>query len=625
MGKFRVLFVCGGNSSRSQMAEAFLRSLAGDSASVSSAGVTAEGLHPLAVQVMEEVGIDLSSYTSKSVPELKPKTFDLVITLCEPAREYCRAPGHGPSEKNPVLAGVPLQLDWPIPDPAEVEGTRDENLAAFRTARDKIRGRVETLVSDGYLAAIAEGRERLDKILDSLEDAVLIHDEKRRIYLFNRAAERITGYSREDVVGKDCHQVFSPTGLCGSQCQFIDEPPGSTGRQERDVRFVTRDGEDRLLKMAITPMDVGAGRPGQVIARMRDVTELTELRGELKRKHSFRGMVGISRAMQEVFGTIREVSISDYPVVIVGESGAGKELVARAIHNESRRKGGPFVPINCGALPDHILESELFGHVRGAFTGAIRDRKGRFELADRGSLFLDEVGELSPAFQVKLLRVLQEKRFDRVGGERPVSVDVRIISATNRELRELMKEGSFREDLYYRLSVVPISLPPLRERLDDIPLLVKQILTDIRKESVRAIERVAGETMDLLMSYGWPGNVRELINALRFASVRCTEDEILPHHLPTEVRQSSGPVPPRDPALQPLAVSTNIRRHPKDRLTLEAVETALVDAKGNKVRAAKLLGVGRATLYRFLDRNLLSKKNVNRQASGSGASSAGPG
>jgi len=289
-------------------------------------------------------------------------------------------------------------------------------------------------------------------------------------------------------------------------------------------------------------------------------------------------------------------------------------LVARAIHNESRRRGGPFVPINCGALPDHILESELFGHVRGAFTGAIRDRKGRFELADRGTLFLDEVGELSPAFQVKLLRVLQEKRFDRVGGERPVSVDVRIISATNQELRTMSGEGSFREDLYYRLCVVPIAIPPLRDRVEDIPLLVKQIMVDIRKESDRAIDRVADETMDALLSYRWPGNVRELINALRFASVRCSRGVILPHHLPVEVQESKGSGPRPETAARVFAASRDTGRRRKDKLTLEAVESALAEAKGNKVRAAKLLGVGRATLYRFLDRNLLSKKTTSTQA-----------
>jgi transcriptional regulator with GAF, ATPase, and Fis domain len=337
-----------------------------------------------------------------------------------------------------------------------------------------------------------------------------------------------------------------------------------------------------------------------VIATIRDDTEVDELRWRLATRRSFHGMVGISPPMQEVFETVRQAAAADYPVLISGESGTGKELVANAIHNESRRQGGPFVPVSCGALPETILESELFGHVRGAFTGAVRDKKGRFELADGGTLFLDEVGELSPAMQVKLLRVLQEKRFEKVGGEKTIQVDVRIVAATNRDLRQMVRQGTFREDLFYRLCVVPLRLPALRDRREDIPFLVEQVLETIRQESGKAIRGVADEAMDLLVAHRWPGNVRELINALQYASVRCTGDTIRPSHLPPEVRREPDALGPA--ASPPPSQPPPDRPGPRGKLDRAKVDDALQRAGGNKVRAARLLGVGRATLYRFLRR-----------------------
>jgi len=330
---------------------------------------------------------------------------------------------------------------------------------------------------------------------------------------------------------------------------------------------------------------------------MQDITEVSDLRHRLRKEHSFHGMVTASARMQELFTATRQICTSDYPVLITGESGTGKELMASAIHQESRRKGGPFVPINCGALPDNILESELFGHVRGAFTGAIRNKKGRFEMAHGGTLFLDEVGELSPSFQVKLLRVLQEKRFEMVGGERTIEVDVRIISATNRNVRELIREGSFREDLFYRLCVFPLELPPLRERREDIPPIVEHALEKVRQETGSKVTSVSTAAMETLMDYGWPGNVRELINAVQFASVLCQGDEIQPHNLPPEVRHGDADaVPVAPPAQKPPPATTERKR----KLDWAAVDAALAEANGNKVKAAKILGVGRATLYRFL-------------------------
>jgi transcriptional regulator with PAS, ATPase and Fis domain len=289
--------------------------------------------------------------------------------------------------------------------------------------------------------------------------------------------------------------------------------------------------------------------------------------------------------MVDIFRQIRDVAAYDYPVHIAGETGTGKELVAGALHNESPRAGAPFVPINCGALPEGLIESELFGHVKGAFTGAIRDKKGRFELADGGSVFLDEVAELSSNMQAKLLRFLEEGKFERVGGEQTAAVNVRVISATNKNLKEEVKRGRFRDDLYYRLNVIPIQLPPLRERKIDIPMLIDHFLQEAGIRYGKKPLKVSTRAMALLMDYRWPGNVRELQNAMQFAFVRCSGKTITPEHLPLELRQNEN---------------AGIRRGPSKKLDSEGVSVALLKSGGNKAKTAKLLGVGRATLYRFL-------------------------
>ena len=319
-----------------------------------------------------------------------------------------------------------------------------------------------------------------------------------------------------------------------------------------------------------------------------DIAELSRLRRRLKTEQSFAGIVGRDAKMLELFDTIREVAEVNVPVLIQGESGTGKELVAAAIHNEGHNADKPFVPVNCGALPEGVLESELFGHVKGAFTGAVRDRKGRFELADGGTIFLDEIGELTAACQVKLLRVLQDGTFQRVGGEETVKVDVRVISATNKDLAEEIAAGRFREDLFYRLCVVPVYLPPLRERRNDISMLadhlLKRALTEVAREGVV----LSPEAVDAMMDYDWPGNVRELENALQYTLVKCRDNLILPEHLPSNILN-------RDTPRQPSA-----KRQRKHKLDAERVRRTLEETGGNKIETARRLQVSRATLYRFL-------------------------
>jgi len=316
------------------------------------------------------------------------------------------------------------------------------------------------------------------------------------------------------------------------------------------------------------------------------MTDLLRLQLRADEMTRFGGIIGRDSKMLMVFKQIRDVAGYDFPVHLSGETGTGKELVANAIHNESRRAGAPFVPINCGALPEGLIETELFGHVKGAFSGAIRDKKGRFELADGGTVFLDEVAELSNTMQVKLLRFLQEGRFERVGGEHTLAVNVRVISATNRNLKKEVEHNRFREDLFYRLNVIPLHLPPLRDRKNDIALLVEHFLQDAADRYGREPLTLSSRALALMLDYRWPGNVRELQNAIQFAFVKCSGKVIEIEDLPLELRE---------------AADVCGRRGPARKLDLDAVRKALARTGGNKAKAAKIMGVGRATLYRFLN------------------------
>ncbi len=317
-------------------------------------------------------------------------------------------------------------------------------------------------------------------------------------------------------------------------------------------------------------------------------TEVTFLRSELTGKYG--NMVGQSKIMQEIIALIERVAKSNASVLITGESGTGKEVAAVAIHQNSPRCNAPFIPVNCAALPEQLLESELFGHERGAFTGATSRKLGRFELADKGTIFLDEIAEMSLNMQAKLLRVLQEKSFERVGGTETLSVDVRVIAATNRQLDEAIKKGQFREDLFYRLNVVNIHLPPLRERKEDIPLLAKHFLSKIGH--TYQVEKISPEAMELLCSYHWPGNIRELQNVIERAAIICRSNTILPEHLPRDLYSPAKPS------------SSIIIDIPDEGISLENLEKELIlkaleKSGGNQTKAAQLLGITRsALLYR---------------------------
>jgi len=424
-------------------------------------------------------------------------------------------------------------------------------------------------------------------LLDHLTDGVMAHDLERRMFFFNSAAQQITGLDSQDVIGKDCHDVF-PGRFCGGICSFCDEEEPAVDRFKYPQKFYRiKNGEKRDLEMSVVNLHSTAGDLDGALVIFTDKTDFIRMRRDLEDQRGFQGIIGRHISMQKVFDSIEELTDVNVPILIQGESGTGKEMVAQALHQLSTRSEKPFVPVNCGALPEGILESELFGHVKGAFTGAIRDKKGRFELADGGAIFLDEIGEISPNTQVKLLRVIQEKSFMPVGGEKSINVDVRIICATNKDLKIQTEKNLFRKDLYYRLAVVPITLPPLRERTSDIPLLVEYFLEKFSTGAGKKIIQVSQEAMSQLIKNRYPGNIRELRNAIQYAIIKCKGDTLEAFHLPPEFASE---------------ITSKSKRKPgrKSTLKVEAVLEALKMCGDNKAKAARILGISRTTLYRFL-------------------------
>jgi len=324
------------------------------------------------------------------------------------------------------------------------------------------------------------------------------------------------------------------------------------------------------------------------VETFRDLSQLKELSEQLRVKYSFANIIGKSVVMQQVLRVIRDAAPTNITVLIQGETGTGKELVARAIHYTSPRKDKPFVAVSCAALPESLLESELFGHVRGAFTGAASDRPGRFELADGGTLFLDEIGEVSPALQVKLLRVIERKEFERLGDRKTTRVDVRFVAATNRDLQQSVAEGKFRQDLYYRLNVLAIKLPSLRERAEDIPVLVEHFIKAFNEQTGKKIRGISQEALDILVDHPWPGNVRQLENAIEHAFIHCTGGLIQRRHLPEEFQRPEAFMIERVSGME----------RPLDPLEKELILTALREASFSRSAAARFLGISRSSLWR---------------------------
>ncbi|MEE4164485.1 MAG: sigma 54-interacting transcriptional regulator, partial [Desulfocapsaceae bacterium] len=390
------------------------------------------------------------------------------------------------------------------------------------------------------------GRELDDfwkTVVNAIRDGIMIVNTGGAIVSVNRAFEQISGYCREDLIGQTenilkCefpHSHVSPHSP-GSAAVFQNN-----GSQQKCLIRQKNGSYIHALKNSAILKDSDGNNIGTVIT-ITDLTEITEkerqlqaFREQLDSENGFHGIVGSSAAMQRVFDMIENAAHSDAPVIIYGESGTGKELVSKAIHDIGSRKDMPFIKVNCASLTESLLESELFGHVRGAYTGAYKDRVGRFEMANRGDLFLDEIGDLPLPTQIKLLRVLEEKVIERVGSSRPISTDVRIISATNQNLLSLVEQGTFRKDFYFRINVIPLFIPSLRERAEDIPLLAEAFFRKMRLKNGKAIDGIREDTMDILMHHNWPGNVRELKGALEYAFVTCHTNMIHPSHLPETI------------------------------------------------------------------------------------------
>ncbi len=440
-------------------------------------------------------------------------------------------------------------------------------------------------------------------VVDTIQEGVMIVTPDGIIVSANNAFMRMTGYDAKELVGQPCSHLNCTS--CHAErnreshywCRLFRE--GFLNRQR--CTLTAKDGSQlHILKNANVLRD---GR-GKIIGAVETITDITELldqetrieafKKELSDRDTFHGLVGISSSMQQVYSLVTNAADSDAPLIIYGESGTGKELVARAVHEASNRRNFSYVKVNCAALNESLLESELFGHVKGAFTDAVHDRKGRFEAAERGCIFLDEIGDLPLATQVKLLRVLEEKVIERVGDNRPVPIDVRIISATNKDLTRMVREGMFREDFFYRINVIPIHIPPVREREGDIPLLAESFFRHLLLKTEKNIKGISSRAMDMLMRYDWPGNVRELRSTFEYAFVTCQGESIRPEDLPPVIQHHFHAIPPPTVAVPPL--STKKMRQKQELLDV------LSEVGGNQLRAAQILGVSRVTIWNRMNR-----------------------
>ncbi len=427
-----------------------------------------------------------------------------------------------------------------------------------------------------------------ESILESISDGVFTVDADWRITFFNAAAERITGIRRREALGRGCAEVFRAS-MCETNCALRQTLKSGKPVINRAAFIVTADGRRIPVSVSTAILRDARGRLAGGAETFRDLSLVEALRKELSGAFQVGDLVSRSPAMRRLQDLLPQVAESGATVLIQGETGTGKELLARAVHNHSPRRRKPFVAVNCGALPDTLLESELFGYVQGAFTGADRDKPGRFAAAEGGTLFLDEIGDISPAMQVRLLRVLQEHAYEPLGSVVPRVADVRVIAATHRDLAERIRAGAFREDLFYRLNIVRLDLPPLRSRKEDIPLLADHFIARFNRRQGRHVEGITPDALGLLMMHDFPGNVRELENIIERAFVLCGAGRIDTAHLPAELTGSGRS--------EPASAAENLAA--RRRLTeAQAIQAALAACGNNRQQAARALGLHKSTLFR---------------------------
>jgi two-component system response regulator HydG len=441
---------------------------------------------------------------------------------------------------------------------------------------------------------IKEDSDYWQAVVNTMTDGLMVVDHDSTIVSVNKAMEALTGYSREELIGEPCSVIgcdacfhlvngervwqchlFNKGDIFKKRCTFRRRDGQRVHAWKNATLF--RDGNGKVIGGVETFTDLS-----EIIKRDQKIRELHQA---LSQRGGFHGILGKSPAMLKTFGLIQSAAESDAPLIIYGESGTGKEMVAGVIHRLGRRKKGPFIRVNCSALSENLIESELFGYEKGAFTGAYETRKGRFEAADGGDIFLDEIGDLPLSTQVKLLRVLQEKEIERVGDYHPIKVDVRLISATHRNLKELVAKERLREDLFYRLHVIPVYLPPLRERMEDIPLLVDSFVNELRLRTGKPVQSISKEVMERFRQYSWPGNIRELINTLEYAFVLCKGESVEREHLPDSIAQAGTKV----------FISGKSATGTSEK---ERVLWALHHAGGKKTEAARILRVSRQTIWK---------------------------
>jgi len=424
-------------------------------------------------------------------------------------------------------------------------------------------------------------------VLDVVSQGIFTINAQGKITSFNRAAEEITGFIKEEVIGRSCDDLFK-TDLCDTVCPLKKSISSGARINNREVHIQTKDGRSIPVSISTAPLVTAAGKLVGGVEVFRDMSQVEDLKRQLYTRHRLDDIVSKNSAMQKIFELIPLVAESDSTILVTGASGTGKELIAKAIHNHGPRKDRPFVAVNCGAVPETLLESELFGYVRGAFTDARRDKPGRIAQADRGTLFLDEVGDLPQALQIKLLRFLQERVYEPLGSNRSIRADVRVMAATHRNLEKMARAGEFREDLYYRLNVMQINIPPLCERMEDVPLLAAHFIQRFRNRSGKDIRRISGDVLARLMQYDFPGNVRELENLIERSFILCTGQEIGAECLPQSMLSATR------------APQTGLDA--LEQVERETVRKALHRHDGNRTRAARELGIHRSTLLRKIKR-----------------------
>ena len=484
--------------------------------------------------------------------------------------------------------------DWPEIATAWEGGT---SLCAFLKTRKGLA--VPTVVTlaplngennfdSGGVLTFRDETENLQNriILASIADGVFTVDRNWHITSFNRAAEKITGWDGGEVIGRPCSEVFR-SDYCGENCPVAMSLYSGQPVASHVINITSKEGRKIAVSVSASPLLDPEGNIIGGVETFRDMSEVYNTRRQLRKRSTFGDVISKNAAMQRIFEILPEIARSDSNVLVLGESGTGKELIARATHSYSNRRKGPFVTVNCGALPDTLLESELFGYKAGAFTDAKHDRQGRFASAEKGTIFLDEIGDIPASLQVKLLRVLQERVYEPLGSNTSIKADVRIIAATNRDLQALVEQGLFRDDLYYRLNVVKLLLPPLRERKEDIPMLCQHFIKTFSTRQGKEITGVSEPAMDTLMRYNFPGNIRELENIIEYAFILCHSGLIMPNHLPE-------PLAPKGAAAETAKSGPSTL----DEIEKQAIMLALERNSWRKLATCRELGISKDTLRR---------------------------